>query len=106
MTWCGSRRPARRNGRITVALSDGSSYGAEQVWFDGSLTVPLGGATLMVGDYHADGRPDVGVLARGDAEGTSQLVVLRKKVGNGFGRPVRWWSGPTDLGTVVGGLGW
>lgn len=91
-----------RTGRVTVALSDGAGYGADQVWFDGNLTVPLGGATLLIGDYHGDGRPDVAVLARGEAEGTSQLVVLPKKVGDGFGRAVLWWTGPTDLAVVAG----
>jgi len=90
-----------QSGRITVALSDGAGYGADQVWFDGDLKVPLGGALLMVGDYHADGRPDVAVLARGESEGTSQLVVLRNKPDDGFARPVPWWSGPSDLGDVA-----
>ena len=90
-----------RSGRITVALSDGAGYGAGQTWFDGDMAVPLNGARLMVGDFHADERTDVAVLARGESGGMAQLVVLRKKAGNAFGRPVRWWSGPTEMGTVA-----
>jgi len=90
-----------RTGRITVALSDGSGYGPDQVWFDGNLKAPLRGAVLMVGDYQADGRPDAAVLARGKAQGGSQLMVLRSKPGGGFARPQRWWSGPSDLDVVA-----
>lgn len=90
-----------RTGQLRVALSDGSSYGGEQVWYDGSMLVALGGAKLVVGDFHADGRTDVAVLGRGESEGSAQLVVLKKKPGDGFLRPARWWSGPQDMATVA-----
>ncbi len=90
-----------RTGRLQVALSDGSGYGGEQVWYDGALLVPLAGAKLLIGDFHADGRADVAVLGRGEAEGTAQLVVLKKKPGDGFLRPARWWTGPQDMATVA-----
>jgi hypothetical protein len=90
-----------RSGRITVALSDGTSYGGEQVWFDGNMIVPLSGARLLVGDFQADGRPDVAVLAKGEEDGSAELVVLRNKPGGGFVRPGRWWSGPQDMATVA-----
>jgi hypothetical protein len=90
-----------RTGRLQVALSDGSGYGGEQVWYDGAMLVPLAGAKLLMGDFHADGRADVAVLGRGEAEGTAQLVVLKKKPGDGFLRPVPWWSGPQEMSTVA-----
>jgi hypothetical protein len=90
------------SGRIGVALSDGTSYGPGQPWFEGHLGIPLNGARLIVGDFHADGRPDVAVLARGDTEGHAQLVVLRKKAGDAFGPPTRWWSGPSSMKDVAG----
>jgi hypothetical protein len=64
------------------------------------MLVPLGGARLLVGDFHADGRMDVGVLGRGESEGTVQVAVLRKKPGDAFAPPVRWWSGQQDMGSV------
>jgi hypothetical protein len=95
LVWLSRTGPG--TGRVSVALSDSAGYGGGQTWFDGRLGVPLNGARLMVGDFHADSQPDVAVLARADAEGQAQLIVLRKKAGNAFGPPVRWWSGPLDL---------
>jgi len=90
-----------QTGQLRVALSDGSSYGGEQVWYDGAMLVALGGAKLLIGDFHADGRTDVAVLGRGESEGSAQLVVLKKKPGDGFLRPARWWSGPQDMATMA-----
>lgn len=89
-----------RTGRVKVALSDGSGYGADQVWYEGGMLVPLGGARLLVGDFHADGRTDVAVLGRGESEGSVQLVVLRKKPGAAFADPVRWWTDQQEMGAV------
>ncbi len=89
-----------RTGRIRVALSDGDGYGPDQTFYDGAMLVPLGGARLLVGDFHADGRIDVGILGRGETDGTVQVAVLRKKPGNAFTAPVRWWSGQQDMGSV------
>ena len=88
-------------GRIRVALSDGGGYAEPSTWYEGDMGAPLPDARLVVGDFHADGRPDVGVLARGGAGGSVQLVVARKKAGNAFAAPSRWWSGDTSIGTVV-----
>jgi hypothetical protein len=90
-----------RSGRVQVALSDGSTYGGQQTWYEGGMLVPLGGAKLLIGDFHADGRVDVAVLGRGETEGEAQLVVLKKKPGDGFLRPARWWSGSQDMATVA-----
>jgi hypothetical protein len=90
------------SGRISVALSDGAGYGDGQAWFEGHFGAPLNGARLMVGDFHADGRPDVAILAKADTDGHAQLLVLRKKTGNAFGPPGRWWSGPVNMKDVPG----
>ena len=55
-----------------------AGYGGDQTWYDGGMLVPLAGAKLLVGDFHADGRADIAVLGRGEAEGSAQLVVLKK----------------------------
>jgi hypothetical protein len=89
-----------RTGRVRVALSDGDGYGPEQTWYEGGMLVPLGGARLLLGDFHADGRVDVGILARGESDGSVQVAVLRKKPGNAFAAPVRWWTGQQDMGSV------
>lgn len=99
LVWLSQTGP--RTGQLRVALSDGNAYGGEQTWYDGGTLVPLAGAKLLVGDFHADGRADVAVLGRGEAEGTAGLVVFKKKPGDGFLRPVPWWSGPQDMSTVT-----
>ena len=38
-----------RTGRIKVALSDGTGYGPDQLWYEGDTLVPTGGAALLVG---------------------------------------------------------
>ena len=99
LVWLSQTGP--RTGQLRVSLSDGNAYGGEQTWYDGGMLVPLAGAKLLVGDFHADGRADVAVLGRGEADGSAQLVVLKKKPGDGFLRPVPWWSGPQDMSTVA-----
>jgi hypothetical protein len=89
-----------RTGRVRVAMSDGSGYGPEQTWFEGDLVASLDGARLLVGDFQADGRPDVAILARGGPDGGMQLIVLRKKVGDALRAPLRWWSAGADLASV------
>jgi hypothetical protein len=88
-------------GRIRVALSDGSGYGEPSTWFDGDIGAPLDGARLIVGDFHADGRPDVGILARRGSEGHVQLMVARKRSGNALSAPTRWWSGAADIESIA-----
>lgn len=88
-------------GRIRVALSDGTGYGEPRTWYDGDMRAPLDGARLVVGDFQADGRPDVGVLARAGGEGGVQLIVARKKAGNAFAAPTRWWSGNPGRDRIV-----
>lgn len=90
-----------RQGRIRVALSDGNGYGDPRTWYAGDVRVPLDGARLVVGDFHADGRPDVGILARGSSSGTVRLVVARKKAGNALAAPSRWWTGNASIESVV-----
>ena len=89
-----------RTGRIKISFSDGNAYGPEQVWYDGDMGAPLGGARLLVGDFHADGRRDIAVLAKGDSGKGSQLIVFRKRVGDALKGPDRWWSGVMNLDTA------
>ena len=94
-----------RTGQLRVALSDGSSYGGEQVWYDGAMLVALGGAKLLIGDFHADGRTDVAVLGSGESEGSAQLVVLKKKPGDGFAATGTLVVRTTGHGHRGGGVG-
>jgi hypothetical protein len=94
-------RTGPRQARIRVALSDGSGYGEARTWWEGDLGAPLEGARLLVGDFHADGRPDVGVLARGGPDGGVQVVVAKKKAGNAFAAPSRWGSASMAIDSVV-----
>ncbi len=88
-------------GRIRVATSDGEGYGADRTWYEGGTLVGLGSAELVVGDFNADGRPDVGILGRGDADGQAQLAVLKNRASGSFAEPGLWWSGELDLETVA-----
>lgn len=93
------RRTDARSGRLRVALSNGDGYGPDELWWEGDTMVPLAGARLLVGDFHADGRVDVGILGRGPEAGTSRLVVLKRRPFGAparFANPVQWWSGKHD----------
>jgi hypothetical protein len=90
-----------RQGRIRVALSDGSGYGEPRTWYEGDFGAPLARARLVVGDFHADGRPDVGVLARSGSGSHVQLMVARKRSGNALSAPTRWWSGAADIDAIA-----
>ncbi|MEX1295599.1 MAG: SpoIID/LytB domain-containing protein [Candidatus Limnocylindrales bacterium] len=82
-------------GRVKVALSDGADFGGAQDWWSGDTIVPVNGAELLVGDFHADGRNDVAIFGRGTSEGSSRMVVLRRaKYTNAkyFNDPVLWWE--------------
>ncbi|MFV2063359.1 MAG: FG-GAP-like repeat-containing protein [Chloroflexota bacterium] len=94
------RKTGPKSGRLRVALSEGIDYGAAETWFDGNMTASLAGARLMTGDFNANGRRDVAILARGDSAGKAVLIVFRNKAGGGFGTPTTWWSGTLDITKV------
>jgi hypothetical protein len=91
-------------GIIRVALSDGTNYGPAEQWWSGDTQVPLNGAYLLTGDFHADGRKDVAIFGQGATAGTSRMVVLKRKP---FGAaawladPVEWWTADQDLEKVA-----
>lgn len=87
---------------MRVALSNGTNYKDSAVWYEGDLGVALAGARLLVGDFDADGRRDIALLGPGETAGKAALHVLRKKSGDAFDAPVKWWSGPLDLDAVRG----
>ena len=98
------RKTGAHVGKIKVALSDGINYGAAEDWWSGDTLVPLNGASLLIGDFHGDGREDVAIFSSGPSAGMSRLVVLkRKQIGaaNKFFDPVEWWSGAQDFDKVA-----
>ena len=100
------RKTGSNSAKIKVALSDGVNYGNDQTWYDGPAGVPMSGARLLVGDFNADGRRDVGILGKGSGASKGKFVVLKNKSdGSGFGAPVTWWSGVLDLDKVAGAWG-
>ena len=102
MLWL--RQTGPRSGRVRVALSDGVNYGPAEDWWDGDTVVPLASARLLVGDFFANGRADIAILGKGDAAGTSRLVVLkRKQYGRAekFDGPRDWWSGGQDTDKIA-----
>ncbi len=89
--------------RLKVALSDGVDYRAPEIWWAGDATVPLAGARLLTGDFHADGREDVAIVGRGPG-GTTRMSVLRRKpygAANAFADPEVWWQGVEAYDQVV-----
>ena len=96
------KRTGNNAGKIRVALSNGTNYGAASDWWNGNTIVPLNGARLLVGDFHADGRQDVAIFGRNGDD--SRLVVLkRRKYDNAvsFSDPVVWWSGAQEFDRVA-----
>ncbi len=97
------KKTGAKTGRIKVAISNGTNYGDDQVWWEGSTVVPLDGAKLLSGDFNADGRTDVGILGKGDSADKSRLFVLRRRGYNNsekYGDPEQWWSGSQDISKV------
>ncbi len=98
------KKTGTNSGRIKVALSDGVNYGPAQDWWSGSTIVPVNGSHLLVGDFHADGRDDVAIFGEGSSDGTSRMVVLRRKAFSNpskFSDPVEWWSALQDFDKVA-----
>lgn len=103
LAWLQKTGPS--SGRINVALSNGTNYGEPQEWWSGTTVVPLNGAKLLVGDFHADGRTDAALFGRGSTDSVSQMVVLKRtKAGNPtlFSDPVLWWSASQEFNKVAG----
>lgn len=99
------RKTGPSSGRIEVALSDGVNYGAVEEWWTGDTVVPVNGAKMLIGDFHADGRADIAVFGRGEAAATSRLIVLKRtKPANPtkFSNPILWWSANQDFDKVAG----
>jgi hypothetical protein len=94
------KKTGDKSGRLRVAISDGTNFGADQTWFDGDTTVPLDGARLLVGDFNANGRRDAAILAKGTEAGKAKLIVFKKKSGNSFSDPILWWSGSLNINDV------
>ena len=93
------RKTGARNGKILVAISDGSDYGPAETWWEGNTLLPLDDARLLIGDFHADDRVDVALLGKGESADKSRLVVFRRKpLGNAtkFADPAQWWQGHHD----------
>ena len=91
-------------GKIKVALSDGTNYGEAQEWLSGNTVVPLNGAQLLVGDFHADQRDDVAILGRGSSSSSSRMVVLKRRqfdTTQKFLTPVVWWGASQDFDKIV-----
>ena len=94
--------------RVDVALSDGTTdYAVPTTWWPGTdLAEPVGEARLLVGDFNADGRTDVGILLPApDVPGVppssdpqAQLVVvLQRRNGTPTAQPVVWWTGSLNV---------
>jgi hypothetical protein len=98
------RKTGSTTGRIRVALSDGTNYGAAEDWWSGDTLVPVNGARVLVGDFHADGRNDVAIFGR-TASGNSRMVVLRRlkfEKAQKLLDPVEWWSAGQAFDKVAG----
>jgi hypothetical protein len=94
------RRTSPSEARIRVARSSGDDYGAEATWYAGTTNGPLDDAILLAGDFDADERRDIAVLAR-DGDGHAAVHVFRKaKSGDAFRPPRTWWSGALEFGRI------
>ncbi len=92
------------SGRIWVALSDGVNFGTPETWWQGDTIVPVNGAQLLIGDFHADGREDLAIFGRGESAGNSRMVVLkRSRFSNStkLSDPVVWWAERQDFDDVA-----
>jgi hypothetical protein len=90
-------------GRIKVAISDGVNFRNVQEWWSGNTIVPMNGAKLLIGDFHADGRQDVAIFGRGSTNATARMVVLKRKQFDSPSKlsdPVAWWEANQDYGKV------
>lgn len=98
------KKTGPNSARVRVALSDGTNFGAAQDWWSGDTIVPVNGAKLRIGDFHADQRQDVAIFGRGPSANESRLVVLkRSKFGNTtkFSNPVLWWEASQTFDKVA-----
>jgi hypothetical protein len=97
------RKTGPSGGRIRVALSDGKNYGQPQDWWTGDTGMPLNGARLLLGDFHADGRRDVAIFGQGNGDGSRMIVLKRKRYDKAekLSDPVVWWSASQEFDRVA-----
>ena len=103
LVWLKKTGPS--SGRLRVALSDGANFGSALDWWSGDTIVPVNGAKLLIGDFHADGRNDVAIFGRGTNDSSSRMVVLRRtKYTNPtkLNAPQLWWEASQTFDKVAG----
>ena len=93
--------------RVDVAMSDGTAdYTAPTTWWPGTdLGEPVGEAQLMVGDFNADGRTDVGILipapdlppSPASSDPQAQLIVVLQRKTGVPAAPAVWWTGSLNI---------
>lgn len=92
--------PPGEGWRLDVAASDGvAGYGETQTWLDQPGAALSDDASLLAGDFHADGLPDAAILSPQGEPGLSVLRVYRGS-GSGFETPVDWWTGELDTSSA------
>ena len=94
--------------RVDLAQSNGREYEPPQAWWSGDLGLPVDGARLLVADYTATGRLDVGVLlnapppaptdgSRAPAPPATLSVLFQRPNGHAKRNAQAWWSGDLDI---------
>ncbi len=88
--------------RLKVAISDGTNYRDGELWWSGDANVPLNGARVLVGDFHADARLDVAIIGQGPNDTTKMVVLKRKTYGkpDKFADPIVWWNGSQEYDRI------
>lgn len=103
--------------RVDVARSNGAGYEVPQEWWSGDLGLLVNSARLLVADYTASGRLDVGLLLNDpapepeDAEPepadagplppphATLKVLFQRPSGQAKREAATWWSGDLDVDT-------
>jgi hypothetical protein len=99
LVWMRQTGPAE--GRIKVARSDGDDYLEAQDRYVGPTGGSLDGAYVLGGDFNADERRDVAILARENA-GHASVYLFKQLADGSFRSPTNWWTGALDLDHVSG----
>jgi hypothetical protein len=77
---------------LDLLVTDGTSYGARQVWSSGDEVLPISAARVLSGDFTADGKADI-ALQLGVAGGGWRVLVFP---GGALSTPVPWYQ--SDVG--------